>query len=256
MANPTDFLLNTDYEMDKIIYFYETSVEITNTTWQSEIIYHNLTFAPLCFGLWSRNKDFSDPHRMTGNGHGIYDLDSESYTATYASLSSSDYTNVSGTENPLFLTLNLYNMPTGTVYVRIYGFEPEYSHAHISSTSKHANTFILNTDYNYRKLLKKGYVEVPKNQQNLYDPVVIEHNLGYIPQIMLWIEDVALDENEQEQGRNIDYYGYGCLKDQLNQLGLAGLVIDDKKMTFYLPGGVQAPTNFYLHYRIYYDKAQ
>lgn len=258
MANPTDFLLNTDYEMDKIIYFYEGSFNITNNR-QTETIVHDLGFAPLCFGLWSTTKDFSQPHRMSGQGHGIYNLDTQSYTSTFATLLSSDYTEAPGSTYDYAISIDFTQM-SGTIYVRIYGFEPTYVFKHIASTSGHANTFILNTDYNYRKLLKKGHMEIPHISGlpygNRFDPVTVSHNLGYIPQVMLWLEERTLDENYQETDKNIQYIGYASLKDQLNDNSLDGAVLDTKNLTYYAPGGSQTAVNRYLHYRIYYDKAQ
>lgn len=256
LAKPTDFLLNTDYEMDKIVYFKEMSVKITDGNTQTVTFSPGLNFAPLCFGLWSKTSDFSQPRRMTGWGHGIYDATSQSYVSDFARLFSTEW---NGTPT---IEIELAHMTVGsTIYIRIYGFEPDYSHASIGATSGNSSTFILNTDYNYRKLLKKGRVNVPhKNddpQVGLYDPVTIPHKLGYKPQIMLWIESIQLDENYQEtSNRTIEYFGYGCLHDQLNQNTLAGAIIDDQNITFYVPGGQQVAENWYVNYRIYYDKAE
>ena len=56
-VDPRDFLLNTDYEMDKIVYFKEGSLNSGQT---DVSIPHKLGFAPLIFGICAFNEDFSD----------------------------------------------------------------------------------------------------------------------------------------------------------------------------------------------------
>lgn len=159
-VDPRNFLLNTDYEMDKIIYFSEGSVD----TGQTVTLSHGLSFIPLVFGVCAFNSDFSDsrtiPYNYTTASNSItFDIQS---TATNVSLTFSDQ---SGSQSKM--------------YYRIYGFEPTNSSAAVAPTNEHAKKFVLNTDYNYCKLYKKGI-------QNGDGSVA--HNLGYIPQVLVWRE--------------------------------------------------------------------
>ena len=237
MANPNDFLLNTDYEMDKIVYFWEGSFNITQTH-QSNTVTNNLGFLPLVFGIWSENKDFSDPHRMSSGISNIYSYASNVAHATIQSYQENNP--LTGVLQSRYFYIEFDNIPTGTVYVRLYGLEPDNVFQHIASTAKYANTFILNTDYNYRKLLKKGRIElVDSNNSGFYDPVVIDHNLNYIPQVMLWIEGQLRSPENPDivSAINIDYFSLGYVKDEERQNTPSGAILDNKKLTFCLPGG-------------------
>ena len=158
---PKDFLLNTDYEMDKVIYFTEGKVN-TADEYQKKIS-HNLGFAPLVFGVCSFNANYSDPRTIP------YDYQTQSTTVYfYARATDKD------------IRLEFGDFSGGrTIYYRIYGFEPSDSRAKIGATSKYAKRFILNTDYNYCKLYKKGI---------LNGDGTISHNLGYVPQVLAWQE--------------------------------------------------------------------
>lgn len=236
MANPNDFLLNTDYEMDKIIYFYEGKIEANSASQVS--FKHNLPFVPLLFGVWSTNEDFTDVH--TFSYLGSFDMSTSTYLCPNIELSAHD--------DKVFIDRVAV---TGAFYVRIYGFEPEDSHANLASTSSRANKFILNTDYNYRKLVKKGREKITPNPSSptQFDNLVIDHNLGYKPQVMAWLEAANLDENDQEVSHYIEYDYWQTLDDE------TGLQVTTTQV-IYRPRPTQSPANFYLHYRIYYDEAK
>lgn len=238
MARPTDFLLNTDYEMDKIIYFYEGKVEANSGDLVS--FPHKLPFLPLLFGVWSPDADFNESHTFSYLGAYIDFDDYQGYAAPSVELYAQD-------EN---VVMNRQSV-TGDFYVRIYGFEPEGSHANLASTFGRANTFILNTDYNYRKLAKKGREPIVFNPSSpvQYDDLTIEHGLGYKPQVMVWLEAAYLDGNNQETTHAIQYDFWQTLDDE------TGLEVKDNTIVYH-PRPAQSPANFYLHYRIYYDEAQ
>ena len=158
-VDPRDFLLNTDYEMDKIIYFAEGTLNVGQ---YDVYIPHNLPFTPLIFGVCAYNSDFSDSRNVPYQY--ITRDNTESFTA-YANASSVrlTYTNYSGTPSK--------------IYYRLYGFEPSDSRGKVGATSKFAKNFILNTDYNYCKLFQKGTANAGGT---------ISHNLGYLPQVLVW----------------------------------------------------------------------
>ena len=158
--DPRDFLLNTDYEQDKIILFKQGS--FTNTT----TIPHNLKYAPLAFGVWSTQPDFSSV-----NAIGEIDKGTEpGYTPVLSVECLSDRDTI--------VLNSAGNSSNKTLYYRIYAFEPSDLNKPAPATSIFAEDFILNTDYNYSKLQKKGEF-TQANQQ-------YEHGLGYIPQVMAW----------------------------------------------------------------------
>ena len=63
-VDPRNFLLNTDYEMDKIVYFKEGSL---NAGQYDVDMPHGLNFTPLVFGVCAFNSDFSDPRSVPFN---------------------------------------------------------------------------------------------------------------------------------------------------------------------------------------------
>lgn len=165
MANPKDFLLNTDYEMDKIVYFKEG--EFTG----SADFEHNLSFEPLIFGVWSTNSDFSSSNALclpaTSNIPGAVDP-----LGVYAY--------VSGSNGHIKIESMGENSGTTKIYYRIYAFEPQDSHNSAPHTSSQAKEFVLNTDYNYRKLKASGTFTQANEEY--------KHGLGYIPHVEAWIK--------------------------------------------------------------------
>lgn len=205
-VDPRDFLLNTDYELDKIVYFQEGSLNVG----QYDIdIPHSLGFAPLIFGVCAFSEDFSDSRTIPWqyqNDNGV-----QQFTAS-ANASNLRVTYTSDSGSP------------AKIYYRIYGFEPSDSHARVGATSKHAKKFILNTDYNYCKLHSKG-ITTPNS--------TVEHNLGYLPQILAWRETNGWVTPIEEAYSD------------------SGATITSSDVVFHNPYlGIDK-----IHYRIYYDEA-
>lgn len=178
-VDPRNFLLNTDYEMDKIIYYKE----LTRTASSSTIIsiQHDLKTIPMVFGVWSNDPNFSNTHELGETT----DITIQSGTKYYHAPcgADADYTNI-------YIDLDPYQGET-TFYIRIFGLEPHYREGDsinfygkkLPPTNKYAKKFILNTDYNYLKLLKAGrFLEWDsQNGCNVYT-----HGLGYVPQVLEW----------------------------------------------------------------------
>lgn len=236
--DPREFYLNTDYEMDKIVYYKETY--LTPNQYGNATLPHTLGIAPLVTGVWSKTADFSEPHSFSGI-NGVVDPSSQSYTQDVISVHADDtqliFTQFSG---PLS---NPTNFP---FYVRIMGFEPSGVHKDLGKTSQNANTFILNTDYNYLKLYKAGAADVVWNTQTgLYDPVTITHNLGYHAQALFWVESFGQDYHEIIP---------------LTGVLLPNIYVDKSSVESYTdkfiirPPAVSGSTHK-IQYRIYYDEA-
>lgn len=160
--DPRNFLLNTDYELDKIVLFKEDKFTSTYE-WD-----HGLDFTPLVFGVWATDENFYSVNQ-------IGELDSSSETG-YSPLLSVECL---ATDTKVKLT-SAGNTNNTDLYFRVYAFEPPESTATVSPTSQNAKKFILNTDYNYCKLFQTGTF-TQSNQE-------FTHGLGYIPQVMAWIK--------------------------------------------------------------------
>lgn len=169
MANPTDFLLNTDYEMDKIVYFKEG--EFTEETEFN----HGLNYIPLVFGVWSTDKSFSSTNTLGVQPYGSYDPNT---TPLCVSISVNGSIGDPDSATTIELSSKGKDSATTKIYYRIYAFAPPDYKGNTATTSSKAHQFILNTDYNYRKLKSSG-----KFTQNGDEYV---HNLGYCPHVMAW----------------------------------------------------------------------
>ena len=228
-VNPNDFLLNTDYEMDKIVYVQEglamPGTSLVDGYYVNRVSKtHGLPFYPLVFGFCSYDKDFSktmalpfyDTPRMERNGSTTTQVyNARALVYTDGGLVTVYYAIKQGAESK-------------PLYYRLYGFEPTTSNAKVSPTKKYAKIFTLNTDDNYRKLYKKGSARATET-------VTIRHNFGYVPQIQLWLDT--------GDGYIIgDAYGW-----------LSNITITKNSFSFTVPtsnGG-----KYVAHYRIYYDEA-
>ena len=236
-VDPRDFLLNTDYEMDKIIYYLDTYV--TPNQYRQVTIPHNLGFAPLITGVWSKTADFAEPHALSGTG-GVIDTSTNSYSVEIISCSADanqiDFTQFAG---PISTPTNF------PFYVRVMGFEPNGSHKNIGKTAYNANQFILNTDYNYLKLYKAGSEDFVFNENTgAFNPVTITHNLGYHAQGLFWVEcDNGLD------------YQYIV---PLNATMLPNIYVTEASIKSYTDKFIIIPPPMAyrqkLQYRIYYDE--
>ena len=236
-VDPRDFLLNTDYEMDKIVYYLETY--LTPDQYGNVSVPHTLSFIPLVTGIWSKTADFSEPHALSGTG-GVIDPSNNSYSPEIITCSA-DVNSVSFTQfaGPIATPTNF------PFYVRVMGFEPYGSHKNAGKTAFNADKFILNTDYNYLKLYKSGCEDLVFNSgTGAYNPITITHNLGYHAQALFWIEcDNGAD------------YRYTI---PLNATMLPNIFTNDASVKSYTDKFViNAPIISYtqkLQYRIYYDE--
>lgn len=164
-VDPNDFLLNTDYEMDKII-LVKTGSFVERTT-----IPHNLNFTPLIFGVWSTDENFSSANII---GPVITAIGPPGlYTPPLGVMGRAF-------QNEVLLYSTGKDNSTTPIYYRVYAFEPPGENQNTPQTSKLAHSFMLNTDYNYRKLKKTGEFTQPGQSY--------KHDLGYLPQVMAWVK--------------------------------------------------------------------
>jgi hypothetical protein len=176
MTDPRNFLLNTDYPLDKIVYMTSGSISVPNGT--SDItpgvtIPHNLPFIPLAIMLWSNTSDFEVCNESMDLAYATSYFPGPAAGQIYDI--SADATNLS------ILRLNSSGSAK-TVYYRIFCFAP--SNADIDSvvtaTQSVGSNFIINTDYNYMKLVANGILTPTSTTYT--------HNLGYVPRVQIWAE--------------------------------------------------------------------
>lgn len=208
-VDPRKFLLNTDYEMDKIIYFKNGSITASQYT---DTFAHNLGFTPLIFGVCAFDSSFNDPRTIPFN---------------YQTQQNTIFFNASANSSSITVNYNNYEDQNSKMYYRIYAFEPSNSAARVSPTSVHAKKFVLNTDYNYCKLCKKGIVNSDGS---------VAHNLGYVPQVLAWRESSGVITPIEESTPS------DPITDQPQQVR-----VTTSEVTFQNIGKA--------HYRIYYDGA-
>ena len=118
------------------------------------------------------------------------------------------------------------------LYYRLYGFEPSNSTAQIGSTQKDAKQFMINTDYNYCKLYKKGVLDTNGS---------VKHNLGYTPLVLAWQEYAWRNPAPSLISP--------CWMSGGDDTNIASVTVTPTEISV-----VGIPTNGKLHYRIYYDE--
>ena len=238
--DPREFLLNSDYEMDKIIYFHEEERTVSGYTTVS--FPHNLRTVPLVFGIWSNNPDFSNSHEI--NDYGLNPWSPDLICSATADLTNINLTLIPKYENNQYVST--------TFYIRIFGFEPYDEHKQglesynlpkitfqkIPPTSKYAKQFIINTDYNYLKLLKAG-----GSIGNYQNPTYV-HNLGYVPQVMTW-NTLGWDTDDN----NITFSTSGgfSYSDIPGSEYIGGTLVNEKNLWFYDGGIVPSEIEFRLY---------
>lgn len=145
MPTKQDLLVDSSYEMDKIIWSWEGKV--TDST-----PLHNLGYAPLIFGIYDTDPDFSNPRP-------INDKITNSVRV---------YSNTVGISK---------SYESDSYYVRLFAFKPSTVEDKTSTTAYKASQLQMSSDFNYAKLLKAGHF---KNSGS------VAHNLGYYPKVMIW----------------------------------------------------------------------
>lgn len=223
MANLERFIFNSDYPMDKIVFYGYGSTTIpaksgsTNGT-KTINIPHHLLFTPLPLAVCATNEAFTDTRTF------------EPVPDTWGmNLVQADATNI---------TIKFENGQTSTktVYYRVYGLLPENATQEVGKNSRQSSKLIFNTDLVYAPLIFSGIVTEDldtthvanvnvthgyKEIQTQASRIEIEHNLGRSPFVLYWRETSG---TISITGFPDMYYGYPY--QQYNYS-------DDKKCNFY-----------------------
>lgn len=241
MSDIRKFLMSSDQQMDKIIYFEERLITVSNK--QDSINFSvGLPFCPLVFGVWSTTPDFTVCQPFIQGG--IMSARTFDFVIDSVSL------HVFAINGAPQIQLDNFFTSVHNYYVRIYGFMPTDQDFPASVTSIQAQKMILSSDFNYRKLALAGVMPFTVDMMTgQASSVTINHNLGYLPQIMAWLEtsdsnspvdkDITPFEFSQ-RGSNVAPYGNITL---------------NNNSVIITPLAGQWGNIHKIHYRIYHDEA-
>ena len=209
MSDPRKFLISSDYPMDKIAYMKAGAITLTGGNSQIEIV-HELPFTPLVMGSWSLTPDFSSSREF---GKLIYASPSIDRVILDADATS--------------LGINAHFADDGTkiIYYLIYAFAPSDYTGEVVALSINTG-FRMDSRLNYMKLYAEDVVDMSGAS-----PVAINHNLGYLPRVLVWVEADGI----------VEKVAYDDIISQLYKLTNTQLIINN---SYYYNRA---------HYRIYCD---
>lgn len=225
MADPRNFLLNTDYPMDMVVLLHKGSINfsVSGTTYTAA---HGLAFTPLIKVVWSTDSSFTTTY---GVGDGPI---STSASFPFLPQLTRAYANATN------IVLEFGNPgAVNDAYIEIYGYMPSDVNVDTPSTASSADNFVINTDYNYSKLLVEG---VTASSSSPGSSEVVVHGLGYYPQVEIW----------QVKSGNVECVSAITLADGAN-------IYESFKLTTSTLTMTRDPSLFtpeYFYYRIYADE--
>lgn len=167
LSNARNFLQNSDYPLDKIVYINSGSIVYPDGGISTPAVPHGLLFTPLCILKWSLTPDFSISYNAQSNLGGDTLICDLSVQTNGTNLVFFPYNNTGSTQ---------------TIYWQVYGYMPSNVNVDAPFTAAISGGFVYNSDYNYTKLLTKGIADVSAISQSYL------HSLGYRPQIETWLE--------------------------------------------------------------------
>lgn len=164
----SDFLLNTDYPIDKVIYRSSIfSMSLAAYDYQPASFAHGNGGIFLPLAQWSFSPTFAS---------GVYDIGT-SPVSSGVTLYNGDVTVDATNINYAFQN----NTPSPVVvYFRVVGLAIPGSDRSVPGTSEYQD-LVLNTDNNYLKIVSEGQGDI-NNTQSL----TITHGLGYLPKTLVW----------------------------------------------------------------------
>lgn len=222
MPNLRNFEFNSKYPMDNVCFVYEGTIVGTiygGAGGYSATINHNLGFKPL--GLCYYSVD---------NGITWNDLDISFYTNIGWGMLTS-YT------DRFEVDMNISQDAPASIKVRIFAFTPSNQNPVVLPPTP-LSRFFLNTNFGYDSLIAKGVVTIPANTSNF---LVYQHNLGYIPKVLMW-EEIGDELSRINDGfENASWTG---------ETSSISPYISTTSLTFTNYSSLSS-SPFTLHYRIY-----
>jgi len=187
VATAPNFLLDSDYPLDKSIYLFSGSFVMPGATLDATPITHNLPFTPLVGGSWSLTSDFSVQYEY---GSGTFPSENAGAAPFNQILTISNdlFGALDAGANGTDIRIGWENNSASSVtaYYRLYAFEPANVNLDTSTTASSGDNFVMNTDYNYTKLYNSFEQSVSGT-----GTVVLNHGLGYIPQADYWTRNAT-----------------------------------------------------------------
>lgn len=218
MADARNFIYNSDYPTPAFVASWTGSFNLGSYAHLETGFAHNLPFAPLVVGQWSLNANFEPAYDIaTTNGY--------FFGVSFNQVAGSNDTQIR------FILDNGYGS-NRTYYYRLFAFAPSDYDGDIPSIED-ATDYRFNSDFNYLKLFAYGKQTVSSTRD-----FVVNHNLGYLPQVRTWLKDTI--NNITAPISNIHY--------QDNPY-TTGTVIDTSKLT--IKNVISGDT---VYYHIYADE--
>ena len=218
------FLVSSDYPMDSVVWSTSGDIFSLAHNYTDVVISHGLPFIPLIIGQFSTDNGTTwIPFTPTSAMFGFY-LDAVA-----------DATNVT-------VTLSTSDANISAKY-RMWAFAPSNASGQITPPEPTSN-YILNSDYNYSKLVSAGIWNVVAGEEK----VLYKHNLGYIPEVMVWGEnsDGTIAQRLQTISSNTSYER--SLYTRIDDTNLYGYASTGTLSTSGIGNTIK------IHYRIYGDQ--
>lgn len=223
---PNDYQINTNYPIDKIVFLKELSFKLDDNGLFEQKVAHGLQSIPFS------NAVISFDNWQTTYQAGTSRMARQYYSEEFNVYSDNTNVTVSG----------MFSEHTGeNALVRMWGVFDSTTDATANPTRQLSNNkFVLNSRYNYLKLVKDGIIDVSDGVNR-----EIKHGFGYMPIVELWAES-AYDN------LGFRYYNRPDVFDSSDLVGQAFCVTRDK-LIFRTGGDVLKIKRFY--YRMYADEA-
>ena len=167
MTDARNFLINTDYPMDKLVLVKAGSCSAPNGFGTLTIVpNHGLSFIPMPLIIWSNSSNFANATMGADVGMNDEPPTGQQYDAQ-------------GTASNIVVEYSNNTGSSKTVYYQLWCYAPStVTNASVNATNTLGDNFIINTDYNYLKLAKAGRLTVGSPTYS--------HGLGYTPTVMIW----------------------------------------------------------------------
>jgi len=164
---------SSDYPVDKIVWTYEGSRALTGFETADIYIDHNLPFRPLPLAEWTTDPTWTVKYEFS--------------SGPVISSGFSYNTAVSAGSSQVYISLRNNTGIAATIYYRIFCLAPStVTNNVVPFTNNLANQYTLTTDFVYPKLYEASTYTIPVTSG--LQTFSINHNLGAIPQILVWSE--------------------------------------------------------------------
>jgi len=229
MANLNNLVYDSDFPQDKIVLLKELNWT-SGPTSPVLVVPHGLKSTPFVNALASADNWATAYSNGTKTGAAHY------YEKQFIVGSDAVNLYVSG-------YLDYYN--TVNAKVRVWGVFDEAMTQNIAAASTTGNfDFLINTNYNYPKLYLEGTADATTA------PITIQHNLGFVPYVELWIWDSILWGVEK-----YECWVPACTAAMPYILEQPYPGTQDSALPPALTASQLILRNGKYHYRIYHDKA-